>query len=63
MLHLKTNQINKLTFYVEMYDRVYKEDGQGEYEKNNLLVAKGPIKVNVYFEFHIFGKNVMEIRK
>lgn len=63
MLKLKTRQINKLTFYVEMYDRVYKEDGQGEYIKNNLLVAKGPIKVNVYFEFHIFGKNVMEIRK
>lgn len=62
-LKLRTGEVNKLTFYVEMYDRTYKEDESGEYSKNRLLVAKGPINVNVYYEFHIFGKNVIEIRK
>lgn len=62
-LKLRTGEVNKLTFYVEMYDRTYKEDESGEYSKNKLLVAKGPINVNVYYEFHIFGKNVIEIRK
>ena len=62
-LKLRTGEVNKLTFYVEMYDRTYKEDESGEYSKNKLLVAKGPINVNVYYEFHIIGKNVIEIRK
>ena len=38
-LKLRTGEVNKLTFYVEMYDRTYKEDESGEYSKNKIEAA------------------------
>lgn len=58
--NLKSKAINRETFYVELGIADYSEDG--ELEQWKVLAEYEPIEVNIYYEFHFFRKNVMEIR-
>lgn len=60
MLGLKSKEINAKTFYVELGIAEYAEDGKER--KWNVLANYEPIEVNIYYETHIFRKNVLELR-
>lgn len=56
----KSKEVNPEIFYVELGVADYAEDG--ELKSWELLAAYKPIEVGIYYEYHIFGKNVLEIR-
>ena len=56
----KSKAINKETFYVELGIADYTE--KGELKSWGVLAAYEPIEVDIYHEWHIFRKNVLELR-
>lgn len=60
-LHLQSNTINNCSILIEARKI---DDGFDDVEKlkSYPLVASYKINLNLYFEFHVFGKNVLEIR-
>ena len=56
----KSKQVNKETFYVELGVADYTEEG--ELKSWEVLAAYEPIEVNLYYESHMFRKNVLELR-
>ena len=56
----ESKKINKETFLVEIGIPDYTEDGK---LKNwEPLATYGPIDIDLYYEFHFFRKNILEIR-
>ena len=51
-LNLDTNKTNKKTILIEARKT----------DEGMLLVASSKVNLNLYYEFHMFGKNVLEIR-
>ena len=60
MKNWKSKAVNKETFYVELGIADYSETD--ELNSWKVLAAYEPIKVDLYYEHHIFKKNVLEIR-
>ena len=56
----KSKAVNKETFYVELGIADYSETD--ELNSWKVLAAYEPINVDLYYEHHIFKKNVLEIR-
>lgn len=57
----KSKQVNNETFYVELGIADYTE--KGELKSWKVLASYEPIFVNIYHEYHMFHKNVLEIRE
>ena len=60
MKNWKSKAVNKETFYIELGIADYSETD--ELNSWKLLAAYEPINVDLYYEHHIFKKNVLEIR-
>jgi hypothetical protein len=60
MKNWKSKAVNKETFYVELGIADYSETD--ELNSWKVLAAYEPINVDLYYEHHIFKKNVLEIR-
>ena len=60
-LSLKTNEINTKSVVIEA--RHVDERWDGTNDKDFPIIASFKTTVNLYYEFHVFGKNVLEIRK
>lgn len=60
MKNWKSKAVNKETFYVELGIADYSETD--ELNSWKILAAYEPINVDLYYEHHIFKKNVLEIR-
>ena len=56
----KSKQVNKQTINVEL--GIYDYDDDGKLVSSEVLAAYKPIELNIYYEFHIFRKNVLELR-
>ena len=56
----KSKVVNKETFHVELGIADYSKTG--ELNSWTVLAAYEPINVDLYYEHHIFKKNVLEIR-
>ena len=56
----KSKQVNNETFYVELGIADYTE--KGELKSWKVLADYEPIEVGIYYEPHIFRKNVLELR-
>lgn len=56
----KSKKVNKQTIYVELGIANYTEDGKLIHWE--VLADYKPIELNIYYEFHIFRKNVIELR-
>lgn len=56
----KSKAINKETFYVELGIADYTENG--ELKSWEVLATYKPIEANIYYESHLFRKNVLELR-
>ena len=56
----KSKAVNQETFYVELGIADYTE--KGELKSWGVLAAYEPIEVDIYHEWHIFSKNVLELR-
>ena len=57
---LQSGKVNSEIFYVELGVAEYSESQ--ELVKWDVLAAYEPIKLDIYYEWHMFRKNVMEIR-
>jgi hypothetical protein len=55
----KSKAINKETFYVELGIADYTENG--ELKNWEVLTTYEPIEANIYYESHLFRKNVLEL--
>ena len=55
----KSKAVNKETFHVELGIADYSETG--ELNSWKVLAAYEPINVDLYYEHHIFKKNVLDI--
>ena len=53
-------KINKQTIYVELGVAEYSQDGN--LEQWDSLADYEPIELNIYYESHLFRKNVIELR-
>lgn len=60
VLSLKGREVNTETIYIELGIAEYTD--QGELVNWELLADYPPIKLNIYYEPHIFRKTIMEIR-
>ena len=60
MKNWKSKAVNKETFYIELGIADYSETD--ELNSWKVLAAYEPINVDLYYEHHIFKKNVLEIR-
>lgn len=56
----KSKEVNKETFYIELGIPDYSDDGK--LLSWEVMASYEPIELNLYYEFHIFRKNVLEIR-
>lgn len=56
----KSKAINKETFYVELGIADYTENG--ELKSWEVLATYEPVEANIYYESHLFRKNVLELR-
>lgn len=56
----KTNSVNNHTIYVELGIAEY--DDNGEQLSWKVLADYEPVELNVYYEFHFFHRNVIELR-
>ena len=56
----KTKEVNKHTIYVELGVPEYTDNG--EQLNWEVLADYKPIELNVYYEFHFFHKNIIELR-
>jgi hypothetical protein len=56
----KSKAINKETFYVELGIAGYTENN--ELKSWEVLATYEPIEANIYYESHLFRKNVLELR-
>jgi hypothetical protein len=56
----KTKEVNKHTIYVELGIAEY--DDNGEQLSWKILADYEPVELNIYYEFHLFHKNVIELR-
>ena len=56
----KSKQVNNKTFYVELGIADYTE--KGELKSWEVLADYEPIEVGIYYEPHIFRKNILELR-
>jgi hypothetical protein len=56
----KSKAINKETFYVELGIADYTENS--ELKSWEVLATYEPIEANIYYESHLFRKNVLELR-
>lgn len=56
----KSKQVNKQTINVEL--GIYDYGDDGTLVSSEVLAAYKPIELNIYYEFHIFRKNVLELR-
>ena len=56
----KSKQVNKQTINVEL--GIYAYGDHGKLVSSEVLAAYKPIELNIYYEFHIFRKNVLELR-
>ena len=56
----KSKTINKETFYVELGIADYTENN--ELKSWEVLATYEPIEANIYYESHLFRKNVLELR-
>jgi hypothetical protein len=50
-LDLKLKEVNTVSFHLQLCDG------------DKVLATTNVIKVKIYYEFHIFGKNIMEVRE
>ena len=60
-LSLKTDTTNKLSLTIEAYQHDGRWDGTQD-PKMFPVVASHKTNLKLYYEFHIFGKNVLEIK-
>ena len=56
----KSKHVNKQIINVER--GIYDYDDDGKLVSSEVLAAYKPIELNIYYEFHIFRKNVLELR-
>jgi hypothetical protein len=56
----RTKEVNKHTIYVELGIAEY--DDNGEQLSWKILADYEPVELNIYYEFHLFHKNVIELR-
>ena len=56
----KSKAINKETFYVELGIADYTENN--ELKSWEVLATYEPIEANIYYESHLFRKNILELR-
>ena len=56
----KSKHVNKQIINIEL--GIYDYDDDGKLIGSEVLAAYKPIELNIYYEFHIFRKNVLEIR-
>ena len=56
----KSKEVNKEIFSVEIGIPDYADDGK--LNSWTALASSGPIEIDLYYEFHIFRKNVLQIR-
>ena len=56
----KSKQVNNETFYVELGIADYTE--KGELKSWDVLADYEPVEIGIYYEPHIFRKNVLELR-
>ena len=56
----KTKEVNKHSIYVEL--GIVEYNDKGEQLSWQVLADYKPIELNVYYEFHFFHKNVIELR-
>jgi TPR repeat protein len=61
-LHLKTNEINNKSILIEARKLDERWDGSQDV-RIFPLIASYKTTLKLYYEFHVFGKNVLEIRK
>ena len=61
-LHLKGDTINEISFVIEARHRGDGWDGREDL-KSFPLIASYKATLKLYYEFHMFGKNVLDIRK
>lgn len=59
---LKTDKINKISFLIKAHQLDERWDGTQDI-KIFPLIASSKKSVKLYYEFHVFGKNKLEIRK
>lgn len=59
-MDLQSKCVNAETLYVELGVAEYND--KGELLEWRVLAAYEPVQVDLYYEFHIFRKNVLEIR-
>ena len=59
---LKTDKINKISFLIKAHQLDERWDGTQDI-KIFPLIASSKKNVKLYYEFHVFGKNKLEIRK
>ena len=56
----ESKKVNKQIVHVEL--GFYEYDDDGKLVGSEVLAAYEPIELNIYYEFHFFRKNVLEIR-
>ena len=56
----KSKHVNKQIINVEL--GIYDYDDDGKLVGSEVLAAYKPIELNIYYESHIFRKNVLELR-
>lgn len=61
-LNLNTNKVNKILFVIEAHQLDERWDGSQDI-KIFPLIASSKKDVKLYYEFHVIGKNILEIRK
>ena len=59
-MDLESKKVNEETFYIELGDSEYNDNG--ELVKWVVWATYEPIKLNIYYETHLFRKNILEIR-
>ena len=55
-----SKQVNKQIINVEL--GIYDYNDDGKLVSSEVLAAYEPIELNIYYEFHLFRKNVLELR-
>jgi hypothetical protein len=55
-----SKQVNKQIINVEL--GIYDYDDDGKLVSSEVLAAYEPIELNIYYEFHLFRKNILELR-
>ena len=56
----KSKQVNKQTVHIEL--GIYDYNDDGKLVSREVLAAYEPIELNIYWVFHFFRKNVIELR-